>query len=133
MPHARRFQNLTEQNVSAGINDDSQVSAGWKIANYPVPAADVAQIFRDVDWAVQRHGLTQITQHFLQRQARTQAVAVRIFGLDDDDIVGGLDELLGGIKHALIITDEVFTERVIICDKWLLLLTKNKVYDNMET
>lgn len=90
---------------------------GWKIANYPVPAADVAQIFGDINWAIQCHGLTQITQHFLQCQARTQAVAVRIFGLDDDDIVGRLDELLGGIKHALIITDEVFTERVIICDK----------------
>ena len=117
VPHARRFQNLTEQNVSAGINDDSQVGMGWKIANYPVPAADVAQIFRDVDWAVQCHGLTQITQHFLQRQARTQAVAVRVFSLDDDDVVGGLDELLGGIKHVLIIADEVFTDRATICDK----------------
>ena len=106
---------------------------GWKIANYPVPAADVAQIFGDINWAIQCHGLTQITQHFLQRQARTQAVAVRIFGLDDDDIVGGLDELLGGIKHVLIIADRVFTEGAIICDKWPLLLTKNKVYDNMDT
>ena len=104
---------------------------GWKIANHPVPTADVAQIFGDIDWAVQRHGLAQVTQHFLQRQARTQTVTVRIFSLDNDDVVGGLDELLGGIKHALIITDEVFTERVIICDKWSLLLTKNKVYDNM--
>ena len=106
---------------------------GWKIANYPVPATDVAQIFGDIDWAVQRHGLAQVTQHFLQRQARTQAVTVRIFGLDDDDIVGRLDELLGGIKHVLIIADRVFTEGAIICDKWPLLLTKNKVYDNMDT
>ena len=28
-----------------------------------------------------------------------------VFGLDDDDIVGGLDELLGGIKHSLIIAE----------------------------
>lgn len=133
MPHARRFQNLTEQNVSAGVNDDSQVGTGWKIANYPVPAADVAQIFRDVDWAVQRHGFTQITQHFLQRQARAQAIAVGVFGLDDDDAIGRLDKLLGGIKHSFIIADEVFTEGTIIYDKYPLLLTKNKVYDNMET
>lgn len=105
---------------------------GWKIANYPVPAADVAQIFRDVDWAVQRHGFTQITQHFLQCQARAQAVAVGVFGLDDDDAIGRLDELLGSIKHALIIPDEVFTDVAVLFDKWLLLLTKNKVYDNME-
>ena len=101
MPYARRFQDLAKQNVSAGINDDGQVSAGRKIANYPVPAVDVAQIFRDVDWAVQRHGFIQITQHFLQRQARAQAIAIRVFGLDDDDVVGGLDKLLGGIKHVI--------------------------------
>ena len=90
---------------------------GRKIANYPVPTADVAQILGDVNWAIQRHGFTQITQHFLQRQTRTQAVAVRVFSLDDDDVVGGLDELLGGIKHVLIIADEVFTDGATICDK----------------
>ena len=108
VPYSRRFQDLAEQNVSAGINDNSQVSAGRKIANYPVPATDVAQIFGDINRAIQRYGLVQITQHLLQCQARTQAVAVRVFGLDDDDVIGGLDELLGGIKHSLIIADGGF-------------------------
>ena len=97
---------------------------GWKIANHPVPTADVAQIFGDIDWAVQRHGLAQVTQHFLQRQTRTQAVAVRVFSLDDDDVVGGLDELLGGIKHALIITDEVFTDVAVLFDKMATIIDK---------
>lgn len=79
---------------------------GWKIANYPVPVANIPQIFGDIDWAIQRHGLAQITQHFLQCQARAQAVAIRVFGLDDNDVIGRLDELLGGIKHSLIIADE---------------------------
>lgn len=79
---------------------------GWKVTNYPVPAANIPQIFGDVDRAIQCHGLTQVTQHLLQCQARTQAIAVGVFGLDDNDIVGRLDELLGGIKHIVIITDE---------------------------
>lgn len=124
MPHARRFQNLTEQNVSAGINDDSQVSMGWKITNYPVPAADIPQIFGDVDWAIQRHGFTQITQYLLQRQARTQAVAVGVFSLDDDDVVGGLDELLGGIKHGFIIADKVFTDTAAFLTKTAIIIDK---------
>lgn len=124
MPYAWRFQNLTEQNVSAGINDDSQVGAGRKIANHPVPAADIAQIFGDVDRAIQGHGLAQVTEHLLQCQTRTQAVAVGVFGLDDDDVVGGLDKLLGGIKHGFIIADKVFTDTAAFLTKTAIIIDK---------
>ena len=85
---------------------------------------DVAQIFGDIDRTIQRHGLAQIAQHFLQRQARAQAVAVGVFGLDDNDIVGGLDELLGGIKHSFIIADKVFTDTAAFLTKIAIIIDK---------
>ena len=96
-------EKLREKYGRGGIDDDERVGLIRELVSYSAPAIEVAHIFWHVDRTVKRDLL--VGERLLECQSGAQRITVRIFGLNDADMMLVFDEIAEFVVHVAIITD----------------------------
>jgi len=94
-------EKLREKHGRGGVNDNERVGLVRELVSYSTPAVEVAHIFRDVDRTIECDLL--VFECLFERQSGAQRITVRIFGLNDADMMLVFDEIGKTIIHCLIL------------------------------
>ncbi|MNL24487.1 hypothetical protein D3C87_1459220 [compost metagenome] len=95
------FENFGNQDIGGSVDDNSKVGVGVEVGNYPIPPLNKAHVFRDFNRAIQCNIFSKIAKNFLKRKRASEAVTIRVFGLNNYNFICVVNKSGCSVKHSL--------------------------------
>ena len=99
-------EKFSEEDFGGGVDNNIAVGAPREVARDARPVGIVAEVFRNVDGAVERDfgGRIKSGNEIVEGESGAKRVAVGIFGLDDAESLFSFEKIYEGMIHTDIVS-----------------------------